>query len=164
MSRKYIRYFVRMKNRRVFQGPEVNKIFWMRLTAVTQIRPVSRLNMPLTFSVIGAIELCWFKRLGPVIIQRTSCETLLLWWKSSGKYFGYGTFGANNRRTVAEILFRNIDEMIIYMIYIIILVTLSDLFAYCKRQFSLKTIIMIFDQLITRLEQIHAKGFIHRWV
>ena len=109
MSRKYIRYFVRMKNRRVFQGPEVNKIFWMRLTAVTQIRPVSRLNMPLTFSVIGAIELCWFKRLGPVIIQRTSCETLLLWWKSSGKYFGYGTFGANYRRTVAEMPFRNID-------------------------------------------------------
>ncbi|KAK3937684.1 casein kinase I isoform delta, partial [Diplogelasinospora grovesii] len=40
--------------------------------------------------------------------------------------------------------------------------SLEDLFNYCGRKFSLKTILLIADQAISRIEYIHSKGFLHR--
>lgn len=40
--------------------------------------------------------------------------------------------------------------------------SLEELFTFCGRKFSLKTVLMLGDQMISRVELMHAKNFIHR--
>ncbi len=39
--------------------------------------------------------------------------------------------------------------------------SLEDLFNFCDRKFSLKTVLLLADQLLSRLEYIHNKSFVH---
>ena len=39
--------------------------------------------------------------------------------------------------------------------------SLEDLFDYCKRKFSVKTMLMVADQMVQRMEFLHNKGFLH---
>ena len=40
--------------------------------------------------------------------------------------------------------------------------SLEDLFNSCNRLFSIKTMALLADQIIARIEFIHSRGFIHR--
>lgn len=40
--------------------------------------------------------------------------------------------------------------------------SLEDLFNFCSRQFSLKTIILLADQMLDRLQYLHEANYIHR--
>lgn len=39
---------------------------------------------------------------------------------------------------------------------------LEDLFRWCDNKFSLKTTLMLMDQLLHRVESLHAAGYLHR--
>ena len=41
-------------------------------------------------------------------------------------------------------------------------INLEKLFKACSHRFSLKTVLMIGDQLIARIENLHSKGYLHR--
>ena len=40
--------------------------------------------------------------------------------------------------------------------------SLKDLFNFCSRRFTMKTVLMLADQMIGRVEYVHNKNFIHR--
>merc|ERR1712000_50391 len=48
------------------------------------------------------------------------------------------------------------------LVYDLLGPSLEDLFNYCGPKFSLKTVLLVADQAITRIEHIHNKGFLHR--
>lgn len=63
---------------------------------------------------------------------------------------------------IPRLLWNGHDEKNNIMIMELLGPNLEDLFAMCQRRFSLKTVLMLGEQMITRLEYLHSKNYIHR--
>mmetsp|Transcript_41146 Transcript_41146/g.36473 ORF Transcript_41146/g.36473 Transcript_41146/m.36473 type:complete len:200 (-) Transcript_41146:466-1065(-) len=54
------------------------------------------------------------------------------------------------------------EDHFCYMVMSLLGLNLEKLFKMTSRKLSLKTVLMIVDQMLTRIETLHDKGFIHR--
>jgi len=54
------------------------------------------------------------------------------------------------------------EESLNYLAMDLLGLNLEKLLKICGRQFSLKTVLMLADQMLTRIELLHQKGFLHR--
>lgn len=63
---------------------------------------------------------------------------------------------------IADIKWRGVDGENNALVLDLLGPSLEDLFVYCGRKFSLKSVLMLADQMLTRIEYVHSKGFLHR--
>ncbi|KAI3935747.1 hypothetical protein MKX01_032931 [Papaver californicum] len=63
---------------------------------------------------------------------------------------------------IAAIKWCGLDEEDNVLVIDLLGPSLEDLFVYCGRKFSLKSALMLADQMITRIEYTHSKGLLHR--
>ena len=56
----------------------------------------------------------------------------------------------------------SVDNAMIYLVTHLLGPSLEDLFNYCGQKFTLKTTLMVFYQLLERIEFLHGKNYIHR--
>jgi serine/threonine protein kinase len=65
-------------------------------------------------------------------------------------------------RGIPRIYYYGIEDEYRVLVMDLLGPSLEDLFNLCKRKFSLKTTLMLADQLISRIEYLHSKYYIHR--
>ncbi|KAL6006161.1 Casein kinase 1-like protein 3 [Asimina triloba] len=79
-----------------------------------------------------------------------------------GRKIGSGSFGEIYLAGIANIKWCGVDSEDNILVLDLLGPSLEDLFVYCGRRFSLKTVLMLADQMISRIEYMHSKGFLHR--
>lgn len=93
-----------------------------------------------------------------VALKYESCEseTLQLLYECRIYRFFSGAFGFPSVKWFGRIGKSNVLVMDLYG------KSLDSLFEKCNKTFSLKTVLMLADQMISRIEFVHKKGFVHR--
>nr|GLL33207.1 casein kinase 1-like protein 10 isoform X1 [Ipomoea trifida] len=79
-----------------------------------------------------------------------------------GRKIGSGSFGELYLAGIPSLKWFGVEGEYNVMVIDLLGPSLEDLFNYCNRKFSLKTVLMLADQLINRVEFMHARGFLHR--
>ena len=86
-----------------------------------------------------------FSRLALKLYQRATLNSLILWRLKRMMILRYGVE-------------RDYNVLVMDLLG----PSLEDLFNFCHRRFTMKTVLMLADQMISRVEFIHNKSFIHR--
>ncbi|KAI2585835.1 CSNK1D isoform 6, partial [Pan troglodytes] len=79
-----------------------------------------------------------------------------------GRKIGSGSFGDIYLVGIPTIRWCGAEGDYNVMVMELLGPSLEDLFNFCSRKFSLKTVLLLADQMISRIEYIHSKNFIHR--
>ncbi|KAF1885598.1 hypothetical protein Lal_00039443 [Lupinus albus] len=79
-----------------------------------------------------------------------------------GRKIGSGSFGEIYIGGIPSLKWCGSDGDNNVLVIEILGPSLEDLFYYCGKKFSLKTVLMLADQMLTRIEYLHSKGFLHR--
>lgn len=68
----------------------------------------------------------------------------------------------NDSTGVPEVYWYGVEGDYSVMVMELLGPSLEDLFCYCGRKFRLKTVLMLADQMLQRIEMVHTQGFLHR--
>ncbi|KAG5002840.1 hypothetical protein JHK86_026979 [Glycine max] len=79
-----------------------------------------------------------------------------------GRKIGSGSFGELYLAGIPHLKWFGVEGDYNVMVIDLLGPSLEDLFNYCNRKFTLKTVLMLADQLINRVEYMHSRGFLHR--
>ncbi|KAH8613712.1 Protein kinase domain [Trypanosoma vivax] len=66
------------------------------------------------------------------------------------------------KRGIPNVLYHGVEGEFNVMVIDLLGPSLEDLFSFCGRRLSLKTTLMLAEQMIARVEFVHSKGIIHR--
>lgn len=77
-----------------------------------------------------------------------------------GEISGYRSF--SNLPGFPEVYWSGWKDDYTIMAFELLGPSLEDLLVYCDYRFSLKTTLMVMDQLLVRVKDVHAKGLVHR--
>lgn len=66
------------------------------------------------------------------------------------------------KQAVPSVQYYGVEDRVNVMVLELLGPSLEDLFASCNRKFSLKTVLMVTDQMLRRIEYIHYRRLIHR--
>ncbi|KAH0913632.1 hypothetical protein HID58_036953 [Brassica napus] len=79
-----------------------------------------------------------------------------------GRKLGSGSFGEIFLAGIPHLKWFGVESEYNCMVIDLLGPSLEEFFNYCSRSLSLKTVLMLADQMLNRVEYMHVRGFLHR--
>ncbi|KAL0687473.1 hypothetical protein Bca4012_087150 [Brassica carinata] len=93
-----------------------------------------------------------------IVIKRTAKQSILNFYMK----LSYTEFLKEEVCGIPRIRWFGVDGTENALVMDLLGPSLEDLFVYCGRKFSPKTVLLLADQMLTRIEYVHSKGYLHR--
>lgn len=116
---------------------------------------IKSINTDTSANSVKAIDLETNQKVGIKLEHFTILDSLLGWEIEAYQ-------ALSGRPGVARVYANGEDGEYLYLVLELLGPSLKDLLSYCGGKFSMKTVLMLADQLIRRLEHLHLKDLVHR--